>query len=683
MNIRILFLISFILLFLQQVRGQNAVGLYRSGLEISVSKPDSAKVLFEKAVEASRNEKNDTLLAHALHEYGKTCYETAKYSLAADAFAEAEQLYEKSGRKYELAELDLTRGKLYLKLSDFDLAGKHIVSAQKRFAALHNLTGQLKAENSLGVLYYEKGDLTRAKAVFLELQKKTPDGDASQIDLFGNLAIMYFYDNIPDSALHYFHLSLQENLVANNTDGIAVSYNNMGHALVMKKDYDSAMACFNRSLELYRSVENHAGVCLVLGSKAQVHHRKKEYDKALRLYLQSLDISIPLGLKYFAENTSLRVAQLEESRGNYKEAYKYLKLHLNYRDSTQSEKSDRLIEEMQARFNMEKKEAQIDSLKQQQVLSDLQLIAQEKEAQKKSYLVRGMLIISILVLVLGGVMFNAYRSKQKTNRLLTLKNLEVAQQNKEIKDSIKYAKHIQEAILPPAELIERLFPASFVLYKPKDIVSGDFYWVEESDDTILFAAVDCTGHGVPGAFMSIVAYNGLLQAVNVNKLKKPSEILNFLTVHVNTVLRQNSENSTIRDGMDIALCAVNKSFTKLEFSGANNPLIIARKGLEELIEIAPDKQPVGTFSGIETRPFTHHEIELKEGDSIFIFSDGYADQFGGEKGKKLKNSQFKQLLRSLAVDSPKKQHEQLLRHFESWKGDLEQLDDVCVMGIRV
>lgn len=671
------------------IQAQDAAFYYTKGKEIILSRPDSAFSLFEKAVEFSRKEKNDSLLGLSLHEFGKTCYETSKYVKATESFAEAETIFEKLKRDADLAELDLSRGRLFVKLSDFDQGSKYFVSAQRRFTLLNDYSGQLRAENNIGVMYFEKGDLKRAQSIFFELQKKTPAGDRSQVDLFGNLAIMFFYTEQLDSALLYFRRSLQEHKLNGNTDGVAVNYNNIGHVFNKKGQYDSAMVSFNRSLDLYSSVNNHAGVCLALGGKAQVFHKRKMFDQAIELYRQSFSISQNLGLKFFAENTSLRMANLEAERGNYENAFSLLKTHLSYRDSTQNEKSDRLVEEMQARFSMEKKEAQIDSLRQQQELSDLKIIAQQEEADKKSYLVNGMLIISLLILIMGGVMYSAYRNKRKSNQLLTIRNMEIAQQNKEIKDSIRYAKHIQEAILPPNELIESVFPDSFVFYQPKDIVSGDFYWLEETENQILFATVDCTGHGVPGAFMSIVAFNGLIQAVNVQKLRKPSEILDFLTLHVNTILRQNQENSTVRDGMDITLCALNKKTYTLEYSGANNPLLIGKSN-GELLEIAADKQPVGNFSGVNVRPFTNHTLQLEKGDEIFLFSDGFCDQFGGENvqgrhsgGKKFKYSRFKNKIQSILALSPKEQMMVLQSEFELWKGDLEQLDDVCIMGVKL
>jgi serine phosphatase RsbU (regulator of sigma subunit) len=673
-------------------KAQNAAGYYRQGMALILSKPDSANHVFERAVLASEKEKNDTLLAQSLQQYGKTFYEISRYGKANEQYNRAFEIFKKLNRQRDLAELEMLMGQLYLKISEHETANTYFLSAKKRFSDLNDLTGQLRAENNIGILYFEKGDLNRARQIFFDLRKKTPSNDASIIDLTGNLAIMYYYDQKPDSALYFFHQSYLENKKAGNTDGTAVGLNNMGHALIQLKDMDSAKACFARSADMYRSVDNQAGVCLALGGMAQVHHRLKQYDKAAALYTESFELSTRLGLKFFSENTTARLAALYAEMGNYKEAYTMMRTHVAYRDSTNSEKSDRLIEEMQARFNVEIKQKEIDSLQQQKTMDDLKILAQQEENKKRSYVLYAVAAISVLILGFAIFAYSALQNKKKTNQLLTLRNLEIAQQNKEIRDSINYAKHIQEAILPPDNFIRKLFPKSFVFYKPKDIVSGDFYWVEETESHYFFAAVDCTGHGVPGAFMSIVAHNGLLQAVNIEKLRQPAEILNYLSQHVNAVLHKKGDGTRVNDGMDIALCAIDKSYSQIEFAGAYNPLVIVRNsgGEMQCIEIPADKQPVGHASGFDIKPFTNHKITLEKGDNIFVFSDGYADQFGGNAnngqmgmGKKFKYTRFKQLIQTIAGQAPEQQKSELDKVFENWKGDLEQLDDICIMGIQV
>ena len=216
-----------------------------------------------------------------------------------------------------------------------------------------------------------------------------------------------------------------------------------------------------------------------------------------------------------------------------------------------------------------------------------------------------------------------------------------------------------------------------MIYKPKDIVSGDFYWADLLDGKAYISAIDCTGHGVPGAFVSIVGFNGLKRTVNEFKLRHPGQILDKLTDIV--VETFSSNDAHLKDGMDMSLCSIDYKTLKLEFAGANNPLIIIRNG--ELIETKGDKQPIGDFE--HRVSFTNHEIQLEKGDNIYLFTDGYADQFGGPKGKKFKLKTLKSLLLEISTSPIDKQEILLRQAFNGWKGDIEQLDDVCLIGIKI
>ena len=264
---------------------------------------------------------------------------------------------------------------------------------------------------------------------------------------------------------------------------------------------------------------------------------------------------------------------------------------------------------------------------------------------------------------------------------LAIKNAELAEKNKDITDSIRYAKRIQEAILPPENVIKTYFQNSFVFSKPKDIVSGDFYWLDKRGDEIMFAAVDCTGHGVPGAFMSIVGANILTQALNESKVIIPAKFLDKLNKGVSETLNQTSEDTRLRDGMDVALCTVNFKTMELQYAGAYNPLFIVRG--KELIEIKADNIAIGSYTEGQIQNYTNHTVPLQKGDTIYIFSDGYADQFGGPDGKKFKLAQFKTMLMNLSSMSMEQQQIALDRSIEEWRGVLQQVDDMLVIGVRV
>jgi serine phosphatase RsbU (regulator of sigma subunit) len=270
--------------------------------------------------------------------------------------------------------------------------------------------------------------------------------------------------------------------------------------------------------------------------------------------------------------------------------------------------------------------------------------------------------------------------EERTREVVLQKEI-IEESNKHITDSIKYAKRIQEAFLPTEENVSTLLKNAFVLYKPKDIVSGDFYWIEEKNDKVLFAVVDCTGHGVPGAFMSIIGFNGLNQIVNEYNYTKPSEILTQLNKNISHTLRQKVEDSKIRDGMDVAICSLDLKTKKLEFAGAFSPLFIIRNG--EVLKIKGDKQPIGNFVGVEEYEFTNHEIQLHENDKLYIFSDGFVDQFGGAGGKKLKYNAFRNLLTENHQKPMPEQKVAINAFFETWRAGYEQIDDVCMIGLSV
>ncbi|NQV52480.1 MAG: SpoIIE family protein phosphatase [Flavobacteriales bacterium] len=295
---------------------------------------------------------------------------------------------------------------------------------------------------------------------------------------------------------------------------------------------------------------------------------------------------------------------------------------------------------------------------------------------------------------------NIMLEQQVAERTTDLKEKsdELEEKNKEIIDSITYAKRIQEAILPPDLLFAEQVPNSFVLFLPKDIVAGDFYWLEQVDDLVLFAAADCTGHGVPGAMVSVVCHGALNRSVREFQLRDPGEILDRTALIVDETFEKSEQE--VKDGMDIALCAYNTKTKELHWAGANNPLWIISNDLPEMLsggeltsdpslseagpqlyEVKADKQPIGRYPNRSL--YTTHKIQLNEGDAFYVFSDGYPDQFGGPKNKKYKSKNLKRFLLSIQTHPTPEQHDLLHNEFHSWRGKNEQVDDVCVIGVRV
>jgi serine phosphatase RsbU (regulator of sigma subunit) len=300
-----------------------------------------------------------------------------------------------------------------------------------------------------------------------------------------------------------------------------------------------------------------------------------------------------------------------------------------------------------------------------------------------------LIVSGVMLIIVNAFIWNMrfrkeviFRKETEDKLVETLKEVElqkiiVEEKNHEILDSIRYARHIQDAILPPVKMVEEHLKECFVLYKPKDIVAGDFYWMELKNDKVYFAAADCTGHGVPGAMVSVMCSNALSKVVRETSLEEPGRILDMT---VTVLEEQFSKSETeIRDGMDLALCCLDIPNGSLHYAGANNPLYLIRGG--ELTEIKGDSQPVGHFAG--RKSFTTHVVQLQRGDCIYIFTDGYADQFGGPKGKKYKYKPFKELLLTHYEKPMAEQRVLLGEAIDQWRGELEQVDDICVMGLRV
>jgi len=294
--------------------------------------------------------------------------------------------------------------------------------------------------------------------------------------------------------------------------------------------------------------------------------------------------------------------------------------------------------------------------------------------------------IFILVAALGVVIYGRYRIKRSMSEQLQAKNIIIEEKNKDITDSIQYAKRIQRVLMAPDAYLAKHVPDHFVLYKPKDIVSGDFYWATHADNKFYLCTADCTGHGVPGAFMSLLSISILNDVVVKKKIMRPDLILNQAREDIIKMLNPDGSKEEGKDGMDAVLCAFDFNNMKLQCAASNNPIwIIRKKEAEEtgtLIEIKPDKFPVGMYMS-EIKPFTNQEVTLEKGDTIYTFSDGFVDQLGGADGKKFKTNKFRQLMLSVYNQSMEDQKRTLDSTIEQWKGNLEQIDDILIVGVRI
>jgi serine phosphatase RsbU (regulator of sigma subunit) len=403
--------------------------------------------------------------------------------------------------------------------------------------------------------------------------------------------------------------------------------------------------------------------------------KKNKNQEALKFALTGYTIAKDLGLIDKQEESAHLLANIYSNLGNFNTAFKMQKIFELMHDSINKTENDKKIIQKQFQFEYAKK-AVADSIKtsQQKQILELQLA---KQKSQKNYLFG----IVFLIAVFTFFVYNRLQITRKQRNIISDQKAIVDEKQKEILDSITYAKRIQQAILPSNKFIEENLNNYFILYKPKDIVAGDFYWITESQNKIdskLYVAVcDCTGHGVPGAMVSVICNNALNRALIEFEETLPGKIFDKARALVLENFAKSDEE--VKDGMDATLCALDMKLNKLWWSGANIPLWIIRE--HQLIEIKPDKQPIG--KGYENKAFTTHEITLQKNDTIFLFSDGFADQFGGEKNKKMTKAKFKEKLVKMASLSMAEQKQELELFYENYKGKEEQVDDVCVLGFRV
>jgi serine phosphatase RsbU (regulator of sigma subunit) len=600
--------------------------------------------------------------------------------------------------------------------SDFIKAIKYSKKSLKIARYLNYNEGIINSLSCLADAYDYTGRYSKAQKLNLEILSlyKKSGNEAAIYATYNNIGIIHYYLGNYNEAIEFTTKALNYYLSQKDKEGISMCYNNIANSYSDQGDYETALDYYGKSLALYRLIEDEDGISLSKGNIGEVYIEQTKYDdafiqlisalnsaektnnewqqanlymaigdlktrqfktdKAIEYLLKSIAIFEKIGAEAELAETYKVTSIAFEQKGDFAKSLHYIKLYNVINDQLFSENSSEKIAEMNALYEIDEKEKEI---LQQNADASLQ------KSQQKAIII-GSSIGFLLLFIIVGISVRGNLSKRKVNATLESQKLQIEAKNRDITDSIQYAKRIQGAILPSEKQIKKHLKDSFVLYLPKDIVAGDFYWMEQvappsknKESTILFAAADCTGHGVPGAMVSVVCQNALYRAVNEFNLYEPAKILDKVTELV--VATFDHSEASISDGMDIALCSLNLSTNELQYAGANNSLYLIRN--EELIEIKSDKQPVGKFS--HQQPFTNHAQQLFKDDKIYLFTDGYADQFGGEKGKKFKYKQFRSLLLAGNNNPMPTQLKALADSFDQWKGDLEQIDDVCVIGVKI
>ncbi|WP_258540546.1 tetratricopeptide repeat protein [Parvicella tangerina] len=678
---------------------------------------DSALYYYKQSLSFALENEQKESIARSLSNIGAIYEVEYNYALAVQYYKDAIEVYKEIGEKNHQAAMLLNAGVIFEIQGDHSTAIDYYMNSLVLYDQSGNKYGMAAAQNNIAILYEFQGDLEKALEYYeksLSLRREIEDlaGVAKSLN---NIGAIYRKLGDHKQAISLYNESLEIKQELNDKKGIAHTLKNIGFIYHSQEDYSSAIDFYMQSLTMRKEIGDQEGICSSYISLGEVYMTQGLYSKALICGDSALNIGLNIGAAVEISAAAKLLWQVNKYLYQYDESLSMFELYVEYQDSVLSEENQKAIIQQQFKYEYGKKAA-ADSIKalEEAKVQDALLAAEKAETEKqkaqvkqqeqqKYYLFGGL----ALALLFGGFIFNRFRVASKQKNIIEEQKVVVEQQkaaveeqkveleythqqleehHKEIADSIMYAKRIQEAIMPSMSAMGAALKDGFVLYLPKDVVAGDFFWMESLTDAlgsegevVYFAAADCTGHGVPGAMVSVVCSNALNKALLEEGIRDTGKLLDRTREIV--IDRLAKSGGEVKDGMDISLCALNRTTRELKWSGANNPLWILRKGALEFEEIKANKQPIGLYH--DPQPFATHQINLNEGDSIYVFTDGYQDQFGGPKGKKFKAKQLKELIIQNQYLSMDEQLKQLKSKFIEWKGEVEQIDDVCVIGVRV
>ena len=509
----------------------------------------------------------------------------------------------------------------YSNIAQLDKAHKHLIIAIEKIKP----DGYYKQFLSLG--FYRAGenhvmlkDYDQAIRYFTKGLELLGENDTMRARMYNGLANIYMKTGDMNKSLEYFQMSIE--IEKNKSNHLLHTRNlsDLGEYYIRLGDVKEAKKCIDQALEIRLEKKMIAQAVTNYQQLADLYYNRKDYPLAQHYAELALQHSEALNIMVKLPAVHEVLYKIYEDTGDLENAFKHYKSFHKYREEIFNQEASRKIQEIT-------------------MSHDMDMVNREKE-------------------------------------IFRLRNVELKSALENIEASITYARRLQQALLPDEKSRNEILGNHFVLYKPKDIVSGDFYWIKKRNDKIFMAAIDCTGHGVPGAIVSVICNNALNRAFSADMIDEPAALLNRVRTYVIDAFGKH--DGEVKDGMDISLCAYHPQTRILEFAGANNSVYLVQNG--QLTELEPDKQPVGNHP--EMKPFTNREIKILEGDILYMFTDGYADQFGGQHGKKFKYAQLKSLLLNNSKLDFHHQLNILDQTFEDWKGDFEQIDDVTLMGVR-
>ncbi len=669
--------------------------------------PDSAIILAEQSIWLTNNTKNKyddkrlkNYLAEAYNVIGFAFYIKADNTKALSFGFQALHLYEQTGNTLGIAVCCANIASYYKQQSNYPLALQYNFKALTLFESLKDKKGVANCYTIIGQIFLNQSKPEKALDYYFKALKINEEiGAKKQIaSSLGKIGQVYYIQLNFNKALeyHFKALKIREEII--DKQGIAASLINIGNIYADNNDTKKAIHFYLKALNISKEIGDNGALatCYInigelYSDLSDVKNAAKYNDSALQLSKLIGDINIE---KTAYENLSL----INEYSGNYKEAYKNHVKFKNLTDSIFNVENSKQLADMNTQFEVEKKanELKLKAIAEQDKLKAIS----NEEKKRREAIIFAIAFILIIVIGFSVFLYNRFRvihkqkqiieqkeiETQKQNVVITHQKLLVEEKHKEITDSINYAERIQRSFLATKEQLDYNLKDYFVLFQPKDIVSGDFYWAHFlKNGNFALVTADSTGHGVPGAIMSLLNTSSLERAVETG-VTEPSEILNHTRTTIIERLKKDGSLEGGKDGMDCSLICFDFENSKLIYAAANNPIWIVRastsSATNQLIELLPDKLPVGKHDK-DYVSFTQHSIDLQKGDVVYTLTDGLPDQFGGPRGKKFMYKQLKELLISNSQLSMHKQKELLKSALSDWKGNLEQVDDITIIGIRI
>lgn len=648
---------------------------------------------FSKAIEINKIPYDRNTQYNSLRGIGLIYESWGDYDKAHEYIFKSLKVAEIINNKYKI-EITLSNiGHLYKNEGNFSLALEYYFRALKMAEELGSKDERSYLFAAIGGVYYDNGDHKHASEYYFkgfELIQNSQD-QVSLAHQMGNLALIYAERKDHKKAIDYYLKSIQlcKGFGAKGTintwlNNLAIIYSDSAKVLTNK---DSSRFYYSKALQYLLEAKKNAEDLDMKNDLVHsyflighFYHKQNKLIEAEENYKKALEMSMITGEVQIRRNAHEMLSELYGEQKKLKLSLDNYKIFVALRDSIYNKASTEKNLRSEINFEFEKKQT-IERAQQEK--ENAMAIAEQKRQKTILWFV---ISVALVILLTTAFTYRSYLQKRKINDELQIRNQRIevahkiiARKNHEITDSINYALHIQQAILPDKEEISTILPQSFVLFKPKDIVSGDFYFFVMYHDKIYIAAADCTGHGVPGGFMSMLGTEKLNNAVKQSD--EPGKILSLLNEGIKSSLHQSEHEFTNRDGMDIAICSIDLKTHTIEFAGANRPIWIIRKNTDSLEEIVGTKASIGGITEND-KYFSTHIVQLQAGDTFYLFSDGYADQFG-VNDKKITTKRFKNLLLENKHKSLKEQDKLLEEFLNSWKGDTEQTDDMLIVGIRL